>query len=162
MQPLSDTRDVYIHLVEKSQDDWLIGLLAFSLVEEQRLDWMEHQKKATGSIPSDEEIRKWYAQQPESVLVKAKDEAGNVLGDFFEEAMYLAIQEDRENFRNSLVIDEVKNLGKFWPRFLHHLLFGVLSYALFAVLTIICIVMVSQLYYDISLNELIRNIVQEG
>jgi len=60
------------------------------------------------------------------------------------------------------VIDEVKKLGKFWPQFWQHLGFGVLSYVVFTILTIICIVLVWQLFYDISLNEVIRNIVQEG
>ncbi|MCY4186139.1 MAG: hypothetical protein OXC82_11720 [Rhodobacteraceae bacterium] len=79
MKPLSDSRDVYKHLVVNSSDDWLMGLLAFSLVEEQHLEWMEQQKEATGSLPSDEDIRKWYTQQPISVLIKAKEEAENVL-----------------------------------------------------------------------------------
>jgi len=91
MKPLTDSRDVYEHLVANSSDDWLMGLLAFSLVEEQRLEWMEHQKEATGSLPSDEDIRKWYARQPVSFLIKAKEEAENVLEDFFEEAMDSAI-----------------------------------------------------------------------
>jgi len=51
MKPLPDSRDVYKDLVVNSSDDWLMGLLAFSLVEEQHLEWMEQQKEATGSLP---------------------------------------------------------------------------------------------------------------
>jgi len=46
----------------------------------------------------------------------------------FEEAIDSAIREDRENFQNGLVIDEVKKLGEFWPPFWQHLGFGILSY----------------------------------
>ncbi len=56
MKPLADSSEVYNHLVLNSKKDWVSSLLAFARVEEQRFEWMEHQKESTGSKPTVEEI----------------------------------------------------------------------------------------------------------
>ncbi|MCY4308946.1 MAG: hypothetical protein OXC57_11855 [Rhodobacteraceae bacterium] len=123
---------------------------------------MEHRINSTGSKPSEQEIRKWYVEQPESNMVRAKTDANNALAGFTEEAIELAVREERDSFRESEVIAEIKKLGKFWPQFLQHLGFNILSYFVFTILTVICIVLVWQLFYDISPSDVIRKIVQEG
>jgi len=162
MKPLSNSNDVYNQLVEISDADWVSGLLAFSIVEEQRIDWMEHQKEATGSLPSDEDIRKWYSQQPEGVLIKAKEEAENALDDLFEEVFNTALQQERDNIRNSHVIAEINRLGSFRTLFWRNIVITVISFFVFTGLSILIILGLSQLFSDVSIIDVIRFIIQEG
>lgn len=128
MEPLSNSNDVYNHLVENSKADWVSNLLAFSIVEEQRIEWMKHQKNSSGSLPTEEEIRKWYTQQPEGVLIKAKAEAANALDNFYREALDTALDRERDEIRNSLVITQINKLGNFWTRFWQNILITVISF----------------------------------
>jgi hypothetical protein len=64
--------DVYRVLIEGSGEDWLSALLAFALMEEQRMDWMRHSANATGAVPTAIYIRAWYQSQPASTLLKSK------------------------------------------------------------------------------------------
>ena len=162
MEPLSNSSDVYNHLVETSDTDWVIGLLAFSMVEEKRFDWMEHQKKASGSLPSDEDIRKWYTDQPASVLTKAREDAEYALGDLFEEVFNTALQRERDNIRDNHVIAEINRLGSFRAMFLRNIVITVISFFVFTGLSILLILGLSQLFSDVTLLDVIRFIVREG
>ncbi|MDE2674472.1 MAG: hypothetical protein OXH65_05120 [Paracoccaceae bacterium] len=162
MKPLSNSNDVYNHLVENSDTDWVIGLLAFSLFEEKRIDWMKHQRGSTGSLPSDEDIRKWYSDQPESVLTKAGEDAENALGDLFEEVFNTALQRERDNIRDNHVIAEIKRLGSFRAMFWRNIGITVISFFVFTALSILLILGLSQIFSDVSLTDVIRFIVREG
>jgi hypothetical protein len=61
------SQDIYSELVEKSEQNWLLGLVAFAIVEEQRIEWMRHFEITNNRPPSDDEVRAWYQQQPSSV-----------------------------------------------------------------------------------------------
>ena len=61
MEPLADSSEVYNRLVTNSKKDWVSSLLAFAIVDEYRFEWMVHQENSTGSKPTVEEIKKWYA-----------------------------------------------------------------------------------------------------
>ena len=173
MEPLADSSEVYNRLVVNSDDDWALSLLAFAVVEENRFEWMEHQKESTGSKPTVEEIKKWYAQQPEIVLIRARTDAQNALIGFTEEAISSAIQKDRENFRKSTVIneiqkegnkliDEIQKIGKFWPQLGKNIAYSFISSVLFTLLTIVIIYLLLFNLYDISLSEMIKYLIQES
>ena len=53
MEKYSGPEDVYKELVENRPDDeeWLLGLVAFAVVEEQKIEWIKHQKENSGQIP---------------------------------------------------------------------------------------------------------------
>ncbi len=160
MDPLSNSNDVYNHLVENSDADWVSSLLAFSIVEEQRIEWMKHQKNSSGSLPADDEIRKWYAQQPPGVLIKAKEEAEIALDDLFEEVFNTALKQERDNIRDSHVIAEINRLSGFWTLLWRNLVITVIGFFVFTILSIICILGLLQLFNDQSLIDVIRYIVQ--
>jgi hypothetical protein len=41
--------DIYKKLVEDSNENWLYGLVAFAIVEEQRIEWMRHFEECNGN-----------------------------------------------------------------------------------------------------------------
>ena len=75
MEKYSGPEDLYDDLVENSNEDWLLGLVAFAIIEEQRIEWMKHQTKHNGETPGHEDICNWYKQQPKGALLRAKDTA---------------------------------------------------------------------------------------
>jgi len=167
-ESLSDSRDVFNHLVEP-QENWMGSILAFAIAEEARFECMVHQKKATGSIPTDEEIRKWYAQQPESNMIRAKTDANIALANFMEEAIDSAIKADQDGFRKSEIIAEinkVKNevahevtkLGKIWLQSWKNMIFSLLGYGVFTIITLMAIICLK----DLSILDLIELIFREG
>ncbi len=43
-----------------------VGLFAYSLVEKDRIDWMEHFRRTHSSEPTEHQIAEWYSAKPES------------------------------------------------------------------------------------------------
>ena len=69
MAKYSGPEDIYNKLVENSPDDKepLLGLVAFAVVEEQKIEWLKHQLENNGQLPSTADIENWYQQQPSGV-----------------------------------------------------------------------------------------------
>ncbi|MEM0955802.1 MAG: hypothetical protein AAGI24_16795, partial [Pseudomonadota bacterium] len=134
MPKYSGASDIYRELVEESDESWLFGLLAFAVVEEQRLEWMRHQEENTGALPSSEEVQSWYEQQPENALLRAKGTAENALQAFSEEVYSSAIESEVEEIRNGIIVGEIRELRSFWPQFGVNLAGGFVSALLFAAL----------------------------
>ncbi|MBT2766140.1 hypothetical protein J7J08_00645 [Stenotrophomonas sp. ISL-67] len=81
MISLSGSEDAYSALVEKGAEGWIHGLVAFAVFEEQRFEWMRHIELKSGCLPSDEQIREWYEQQPVSALIRARETANTMLSE---------------------------------------------------------------------------------
>ena len=75
--------------MEESSQSWLLGLVAFAVVEEQRIEWMRHHERTAGALPNADQIKHWYSQQPQSVLLRAKGTAENALQVYSEEVSSL-------------------------------------------------------------------------
>ena len=77
MDKYSGPEDIYKEVVEDVPEDeeWLLGLVAFAVVEEQKIEWIKHQTDNNGGSPSNEDIQAWYEQLPSGVLLRAKDTA---------------------------------------------------------------------------------------
>ena len=82
MGKFSGPEDVYDQLVENSEESWILGLVAFAIIEEQRIEWIKHQVEHTGRTPDADEIKSWYEQQPRGVLLRARDTAEARLKDY--------------------------------------------------------------------------------
>ena len=93
MDKYSSSEDIYKQLVEDSEEDWLYGLVAFAVVEEQRIEWLRHYEKLNAKTPSEEEIRRWYEQQHPNVLLRAKGTAENTLKIYSNKVTELAIDD---------------------------------------------------------------------
>ena len=107
--------------MQSADEGWLHGLVAFAIIEEQRIEWMRHQKLLNGATPSPEEIRSWYEQLPEGALRRAKSEAESALQayseDVFDETYDAEVAKQVEDFKSGLIVTEIRKLGAFWPQF---------------------------------------------
>jgi len=129
--------EIYRKLVDDSDESWLYGLLAFAVIEEQRIEWAKHFEQNNERTPNSGEINGWYEQQPESVLLRAKGTAETTLQQFSEEVVDSVLEEHRKEIEESIVVGEIRSLGRFWPQFGVNLAGGFASALLFAVLLII-------------------------
>ena len=132
MEKYSGPEDLYDELVENSNEDWLLGLVAFAIVEEQRIEWMKHQAKHNGEVPGHEEICSWYKQQPKGVLLRAKDTAESRLKDYSGQIIELLQEDLKKEIEESIIVNEIRESKKFWPQFGVNLAGGFVSALLFA------------------------------
>ena len=65
------SRQIYGELVDASDSHWLLGLLAFALIEQQRVEWEKHFEELEGHPPPDEAVRRWYRDLPPEQLLRA-------------------------------------------------------------------------------------------
>ena len=136
MDKYSGSEDIYKELVDDVPEDeeWLLGLVAFAVVEEQRIEWIKHQTENNGGRPSNEDIQSWYQQLPGGVLLRAKDTAEARLRDYGENAISTYMADYEKEFRESIIFNELADLKKFWPQFGVNLAGGFISALLFAAL----------------------------
>lgn len=136
MSNFSGPVDIYNELVEKVREDeeWLLGLVAFGIVEEQKVEWMKHHAQNNTGIPTNEEIEKWYRQQPEGVLLRARDTAKARLTDYAQDAISVYLTDFEKETRDGILVEEIRSIKKFWPQFGVNLAGGFASAILFAAL----------------------------
>jgi len=72
MTKYAGAQDTYRELVEESNESWLLGLVAFAVVEEQRVEWMRHYEKSHGALPTADQVHGWVEPQPPGALLGAK------------------------------------------------------------------------------------------
>jgi len=75
MPQISNSEDAFIHLVEDSPDHWLCGCVAFARFEERRIEWLGQFRVLNEREPSDDEVTRWYRQQPDDLFLKVRHEA---------------------------------------------------------------------------------------
>lgn len=154
MPQITDSRDVYRQLVEESDEDWLYGLLAFAIIEEQRMEWMRHDEAATGAAPTLQEIENWYKQQPAEALIRAKDSAAAILMTAFSESAGEALEDAKREILEDAIITEVRLNRRFWPQFGVSVTGGIASAFVFAALLAILALVV---WTDPSPGNLIKD-----
>ena len=139
MDKFSGPQDIYENLVENAPDDeeWLLGLVAFAVIEEQKIEWMKHRAEHRGSIPSAQDIDRWYEQQTSGVLLRAKDTAESRLTDYAKNSIAAYMDEAQAKIEEGIIVGEIREIKKFWPQFGVNLAGGFVSALLFAgILTI--------------------------
>jgi len=132
MAQYSGSQEIYSELVENSEQSWLLGLVAFAIVEEQRIEWMRHYEGINKKPASDDEIRGWYKQQPSSVLLRARGSAENALRTYSEEVLADVYKQQERAVREGVIVAEIRELKRFWPQFGVNLAGGFASSLLFA------------------------------
>ena len=137
MERYSSEEDIYNELVQDSEENWLLGLMAFAVFEEQKIEWIKHFEKNHGKSPNADEIKNWYGNQPQSVLVRAKGIAENTLENFSAEVMETYEDEYRQAVEESIIVAEIRNASRFWPQFGVNIAGGLASAILFAALLIL-------------------------
>ena len=132
MPKFSGPEEIYKKLVQDSEESWIYGLVAFAVIEEQRIEWMKHQESNNGSLPTADEIKSWYEHQPESVLLKAKGTAENALKVYSDEVVDIVLEEQHKEIEEGIIVNEIRDLKAFWPQFGVNLAGGFVSALLFA------------------------------
>jgi hypothetical protein len=114
MGKYSGPEDIYKELVENSPDDKepLLGLVAFAVVEEQKIEWMKHQQETNEQPPSTEDIENWYKQQPPGVLDRAKETAETKLREYGSNEVDRYREQYQEEFEEGLVAGEIRSIKK--------------------------------------------------
>lgn len=161
MPKYSGSADIYRELVEDSKENWLYGLVAFAIVEEQRIEWMKHHEIQNGRMPDNAEIKKWYEQQPEGVLLRAKGTAENALQAFTAEVLEVADGDARKEIEESVIVGEIRKLGSFWPQFGVNLAGGFVSALLFAAFLIVMAYLVLNDTSPVEIGKNLRPHVEE-
>lgn len=126
--------DIYRELVDESDQSWLLGLVAFAVIEEQRIEWMRHHEQIHGALPPFQKIEEWYRQQPEGVVLRARGTAENALRVYAEEVTAVMENDCRREIEQGILIGEIREMKKFWPQFGVNLAGGFVSALLFAAL----------------------------
>jgi hypothetical protein len=131
MAKFSGPDEIFKELVEDSDESWLYGLVAFAIVEEQRVEWVRHFEENRRKSPTQEEIKSWYEQQPESVLLRAKGTAENALKAYADEVVEIVIDDHHKEIEEGIIVSEIRDLKDFWPQFGVNLAGGFVSALLF-------------------------------
>ena len=134
MTKFAGPEDTYKELVEDSEENWLYGLVAFAVVEEQRIEWMKHYQEQNNRTPTSDEIRGWYEQQPPSVLLRAKGTAESALQAYSADVLDIAMEGQRKEIEEGIIVAEIRELQNFWPQFGVNLAGGFASALLLAAL----------------------------
>lgn len=137
MPKYSGPDDVYRELVDESDENWLLGLLAFAVVEEQRIEWSRHRLDTTGVAPSASDVQAWYESQPQSTLVRAKAEAEAALGTYGAQAVEEFDDTYRKEIAQGIVVAEIQKLGRWAPQLGMNILGGVIGSIVFTALLIV-------------------------
>jgi hypothetical protein len=153
MTKYEGAQDIYRELVEESDQSWLLGLVAFAVIEEQRVEWMRHYEKSHGVLPNSDQVQGWYEQQPAGALLRAKGTAENALLAYSEEVSAELDAEYRKEIENGIVVGEIRELKKFWPQFGVNVAGGFASALLFAaILTLVAFLV----FNDTSPVEMVK------
>ncbi len=157
MNKYSNSDDIYNELVENSDEDWLYGLVSFAIFEEQRIEWAKHFTAQNGRPPNQQDVGSWYAQQPDSVLVRAKSTAERVLQNYSEEVFDAYFESRIKEIEERVIVSEIRYSNRFWPQFGVNLAGGFVSALIFSALLIILAVFVLNDTSPISVGDKISN-----
>ncbi|MGV2929519.1 hypothetical protein ACE3G8_00350 [Vreelandella venusta] len=155
MPEYNGPEDIYRELVEESDENWLYGLVAFAVIEEQRIEWMKHMQENMGHAPSPEQISNWYQQQPPNCLLRAKGTAENALQTYSSEVIEVALDDYKNEIEESYIVNEIRGLKNFWPQFGVNLAGGLAATILFAALLSITAFVV---FNDSSPVQMVRDV----
>jgi hypothetical protein len=131
---MSRSRDVYLRLVEEDEKtSWLLGLVAFAVFEQRRMEWMQHFEEQNKTVPTEDEIKNWYEQQPDAALLLAKGDAENALQVYAQEVEEVMVERHRKDIEGEVIVSEIRSLKNLWADFGINVAGGFVSALLFAV-----------------------------
>ena len=158
MPKYSGSNDIYRELVEDSDENWLLGLLAFAVIEQQRIDWAQHRLETSGSSPTAADVQAWYEAQPQSAIVRAKAEAETALNNYGAEAIEEFDDAYRKEIAQGVVVAEIQKLGRWGPQLGMNVLGGVIGSIVF---TAVLIIIAFFVLHEPSTNDIAQKIRQQ-
>lgn len=157
MLKYSGPDDIFRDVVEESDENWLLGLLAFAMVEEQRIEWARHRLETTGRPPAPADAQAWYESQPRGVVVRALAEAESALKTYGNDAIEEFDETYRREIAQGVVVAEIRKLGRWAPQLGMNVLGGLIGSTAFTTLLIIIGLLVLN---EPSANALARKLQQ--
>lgn len=151
--------DIYDELVGDKNTSWLLGLVAFAVVEEQKIEWIKHYSKINGCFPSSDLVQNWYVQLPPGALLRAKGTAENALSVYSSEVVEEVLEQTRKEIETSVIVNEIRDLERFWPQFGVNLAGGFISSFLFA-LVLVALALI--LFNSPSPTDIANNFIHQG
>lgn len=142
MPKFSGPEEIFKELVDDSEESWILGLVAFAVIEEQRIEWMRHQETNGAGLPEADEIKSWYEQQSEFVLSRARGTAENALELYSGEVVETYLEDQQRSIEEGIIVSEIRSLKAFWPQFGVNFAGGFTSAVLFAALLIVVAIFV--------------------
>lgn len=159
MAKISGSEDAYRILVEESEENWLSSLLAYAVVEERRIEWVQHFREHNGRAPDSSDIQSWYEQQPEGELLRAKAEAENALSVYADDVWQEFREHEQKEVAEGVLSNEIRSIRRFWPQFGISIAGGLTSAFVFAAILAILAFVVWQ---DPSPVDIGRDIIRGG
>jgi hypothetical protein len=128
-----ELKGVYRSLVEQEEEtSWLLGLVAFAVFEERRIEWMQHFEEQNKKVPTADEIQNWYEQQPDGALLRAKGDAEGVLQVYAQDVEEEILVSHRGVIESEVIVSEIRSLKRPWAEFGINVGAGFVSAFLFA------------------------------
>ena len=160
MGVFSGSEDIYRELVENVPEDeeWLLGLVSFAIVEERRIEWMKHFEKINGIKPTPSEVEKWYGDQPNNTLLLAKDTAKTRLESYAQDAIAVYDEDNRNEILEGIIIQEIQDLKRRGPQLLVNIVGGLISALVFAIMLALFVIVINN---DSSPVEITNKILSE-
>lgn len=120
--------------VDNDGDMESIGLFTFALVEQDRIEWIEHfASQHAGGKPSAAQITQWFEDKPESYFLEKEKQAEQWYAGFAR--VYLS--DEIEEGKAQAIRRALQNMDRFWPMFWKHNLFGLTSNLIFTGLVLL-------------------------
>ena len=122
MTKVSNSNDVYKSQVAESDknweegDSWLLGLVAFAVMEEDRIEWSKHFEDNNGHAPTPDEVCHWYEQLPNGKLLAARGTASNLLKNYAQDILEEDSDEARREIETSIIVREIQVGRRFGPQ----------------------------------------------
>jgi hypothetical protein len=134
MTSFSGPLEIYNELVENvpENEEWILGLLAFAVFEEQKIEWIKHYIENNGTEPSDQQIVNWYQQQPRGALLRAKDTAQARLTSYGQNSITAYMTEFEKETVQGIIVSEIRETKRLLPQLGIGMLSGYFSSMLFA------------------------------
>jgi len=137
MRKYLDADDVYQETSAAAAPNWLLGLLAFALFEEQRLEWMRHRREIANAAPSSEEIQAWYESQPQGAVARALVSAEMLLGGYGTHSAEVFGEDHRRQIADGVVVAEIRRLGRWGPQLGLNVMGGLIGSMVFTALLVL-------------------------
>jgi hypothetical protein len=117
-----------------------IALFAFALVENDRLDWVDHYRANHNNVdPSPDQVAEWYRGKPESYFRDKERYAESWYATFARGLLRDEIEAGKQN----AIRDALGDLRRFWPGFWTGNLVGLTSNLIFTLVVVMFVAVIT-------------------
>jgi hypothetical protein len=151
LKPLASADEVFHYLRDRRGFDGdgdmdAVALFTYALVEQDRIDWMNHFQSQHDATPSAAQVSEWFLGKPESYFLAKEKRAEEWYAGFAR--TYL--RDEIEAAKQTAVQSVVGNLRRFWPNFWRGLTIVIAGNA---IIILVIILMVAAIHSEFSFTS---------